>query len=109
MKRKRVKDLKVGDKLYAVQDDFSNFEVLDVIYINPYHKKFYENGKFVKEYLVRVRNQWNNTYDLLLESNCWWSKYEGYTLSLEKSHIQDILENAISEINQMLSQLEVAE
>ena len=108
-KMKRVKDLKVGDKLYALQDDYSNFEVLDVIYINPYHKKSYENGKLVKEYLVQVRNQWDITYDLLLKSDCWWCKYEGYTLSLNKSHIQDILENAISEMNQMLSQLEVVE
>ena len=108
-KMKRVKDLKVGGKLYALQDDYSNFEVLDVIYINPYYKKSYENGKLVKEYLVRVRNQWDITYDLLLKSDCWWCKYEGYTLSLNKSHIQDILENAISEMNQMLSQLEVVE
>ena len=109
MKMKRVKDLKVGDKLYALQDDYSNFEVLEVVYINPYAKKYYQNRRLVKEYLVRVKNQWGITYDLLLESNCWWSKYEEYTLSLHKSHIQDILENAISEINQMLSQLEVLE
>ena len=105
---KRVKDLKVGDKLYALQDDYSNFEALDVIRISPYGHSF-EYGKFKKVYLVRVKNQWGNTYDLLLDSNYWWSKYEGYTLSLHKSHIQDILENAISEINQMLSQLEVVE
>lgn len=45
---KRVKDLKVGDKLYALLDDYSNFEVLEVVYINPYAKKSYQIRRLVK-------------------------------------------------------------